>query len=116
MQSEVRNILSWGKALDSGWQPGRYQYAAEYVPEGTYEAILDFKIWAKKVMAINCYFTIKSTGQKIQLTVYCQETGRYMLPGGAIDFTNSPTQTVYLIEVHADQKKKIRFIRAQLKR
>jgi hypothetical protein len=112
MASEVRNILSWGKAIANGWQPGHYQYAAEHVPVGTYEVILDFKIWAKKVMAINCYCTIKLTGQKIQLTVYCQETGRYMLPRGEIDFTICPTQTVYLIEVHADQKKKIRFIQA----
>lgn len=116
MESEVRNVLSWGKAIAAGWQPGHYHYAAESVPVGTYEAILDFKIWAKKVMAINCYFTVKRTGQKIQLTVYCQQTGRYMLPGGAIDFTTCPIQTFYLIEVRADQKKKIRFIQALLKR
>ena len=116
MASEVRNILSWGKAIANGWHPNHYYYATEHIPVGTYEAILDFKIWAKKVMAINCYFTVKLTRQKIQLTVYCQETGRYQLPGGAIDFTTCPTQTVYLIEVHADQKKKIRFIQALLKR
>lgn len=112
MASEVRNILSWQEAIRVGWQPGHYGFKADAVPVGRYEAILDFKIWAKKIMALNCYFTIKSTGKKIQLTVYCRETGQYRLPNCPIDFTTCPTQTIYHIEVIADQKRKIQFTHA----
>ncbi|WP_205514303.1 hypothetical protein [Longitalea arenae] len=115
MANDLRNIFSWDKAIACGCQPSHYHYTADRVPLGTYEAVLGFEIWAKKIMAINCYFTITRTYQKIQLTVYCKEAGRYMLACGEIDFVSYPTQTVYVIEVRADQKKKIRFIQAQMK-
>lgn len=46
------NVLSWNVALEKGYEPRLYPYATEYVPLGEYEAVLDFKIWAKKAMAI----------------------------------------------------------------
>ena len=108
------NVITWKSALQLGWKPTHYPYTADQVPIGTYEVILDFKCWAKKVMAINCYFTVKDTGKKIQLTVYCREPGIYKLPNNELDFTNCRTQTVYLIEVIADQKKKVKFSNAQV--
>ena len=108
------NVLVWKDALAKGFKPGLYPY--QDVPSGEYDATLDFKIWAKKVMAINCYFTVILTGQKIQLTVFCQEAGRYKLLNSMVDFKACPTEAVYLIKVQADQKKKIRFVSASFAR
>lgn len=108
-----RNVLSWLQALRAGWEPGHYRYEVDYVPVGRYEVMLDFKIWAKKVMAVNCYFTVQETGAKIILTVYCRgENGQYKLANCPIDFTTCAIQTRYIIEVMADQKKKIQFVQA----
>ncbi len=60
------NVLSWNIALEKGLEPRLYPYTAEHVPVGKYEAVLDFKIWAKKAMGICCYFTQRNTGIKFQ--------------------------------------------------
>lgn len=110
-----RNVLTWLQALRAGWEPGAYSYTVDSVPIGTYQVMLDFKIWAKKVMAVNCYCTVSGSGEKIILTVYCREqTGQYRLANGDIDFTTCPVQARYTIEVIADQKKKIALVQATL--
>lgn len=98
----VVNVLTWKQALAQDHCPSSYTYLFEGVPLGEYQAMLDYKIWAKKLMAINCYFTQATTGIKIQLTVYCNEAGIYHL--GATDFATCPVQKIYLIRV-AGQKK-----------
>lgn len=111
-------VLSWAAALHSGFQPGRYSYQAAAIPTGAYEVILDAKIWAKKIMGINCYFTACQTGTKFQLTVYCQkETGLYRLRGGKLDFTVCPVGCRYVIQVATDviqEKSRPSFIKAAL--
>lgn len=106
------NVLSWHKALAQGYQPGLYDF--QEVSVGRYLARLDFKIWAKKVMAINCYFTQTDTGRKIQLTVYCNESGHYRLGSCAIDFLQTETGRVYQITVLAFQKRKTLLVDAAL--
>jgi hypothetical protein len=91
-----------------------YPYAFGEVPLGEYEAVLDFKVWAKKIMAIGCYFTQAITDKKFQLTVYCSGTGIYRIKDCPIDFTECPIGRLYRITVDADQKKKIRFVNAAL--
>jgi len=110
------NVLSWGVALDKGFEPSEYPYTIDKVPLGEYEAILDFKIWAKKVMGICCYFTQVVSGKKFQLTVYCKgRTGAYkIIEGCGIDFTSCPIGTAYKIKVGANEKKKIVFEKAAL--
>lgn len=49
------NVLSWNVALDKGYEPQLYPYTANHIPVGEYTARLDFKIWAKKAMAVCCY-------------------------------------------------------------
>jgi hypothetical protein len=105
------NVLSWKQALAQGRCPASYTYLFEEIPPGEYRAMLDYKIWAKKLMAISCYFTQVTTGIKMQLTVYCNESGVYH--AGTIDFATCPVQEIYLIRV-ADQKKKIRLVHAVL--
>jgi hypothetical protein len=105
------NVLAWKDALAKGLNPGLYAY--QDVPLGEYDAILDFKIWAKKVMAISCYFTQADTGKKIQLTVYCSEAGIYK-PGGDVNFATCDIGKAYRIHVAANQKKKIVLLHALL--
>lgn len=85
-----------------------YPYATEHVPLGEYEAVLDFKIWAKKAMAICCYFTQKETGLRFQLTVYRrQKDEQYRVDNGDIDFKVCPVNTVYLICVNLNVNKRL---------
>lgn len=107
------NVFAWKDALAKGYQPGLYSY--NEVPLGEYDAILDFKIWAKKVMAINCYFTEVLTGKKILLTVFCNEAGVYKVGSSEINFANCDIGIVYRINVMANQKKRIVFADAVLK-
>lgn len=101
------NVLSWNVALEKGHEPRLYPYNAEHVPIGVYEAELDFKIWAKKAMAICCYFTQRDTGIKFQLTVYRRQIDeRYMIDGSTIDFKVCPANAVYLITVNLNGKQK----------
>lgn len=99
------NVLSWKSALALGHNPTLYSYLYEDVPIGEYLAVLDFKIWAKKVMAINCYFTQVTTGKKFQLTAYCNDQGVYKV--GDVNFSMCPIKRTYSIVVNANQKKKI---------
>ena len=101
-------VLSWNAALEKGYEPRLYPYEVEYVPPGIFEARLDFKIWAKKTMAIGCYFTQNDTGTKFQLPVYRrQKDERYMLEEGTIDFKTCPVGMVYLITVSFNGKQKV---------
>lgn len=109
------NVLSWNIALVNGYQPKLYPYITEHVPLGVYEAVLDFKIWAKKAMAICCYFTQKDTGKKFQLSVYRrQKEELYRLDESDIDFKVCPVDTVYLITVDLNGKQKSAFKNAVL--
>ena len=95
------NVLSWNVALEKGYEPRLYPYATEDIPLGEYEAVLDFKIWAKKVMAVCCYFSQKNDGIKFQLTVYRRKKDElYMVEGSCVDFKTCPTNVDYLISVN----------------
>lgn len=106
------NVLTWSNALAKGFNPGSYSYSD--VPLGDYNARLDFKIWAKKVMAISCYFTRTDSENKIQLTVYCNEAGIYKPGISEVNFANCEIGRTYRIKVIANQKKKIVFENATL--
>jgi hypothetical protein len=101
------NVLSWSAAIKKGYEPRLYPFSFEEIPLGEYPARLDFKIWAKKVMGICCYFTQEKTGKKFQLTVYCtQATGVYKIGNSKIDFAQCPVEKNYEISVIATEKKK----------
>lgn len=90
------NVLSWGAAISRGYEPKLYPYHGNAVPIGEVEATLDFKIWAKKVMAINCYFTVIGDVKKFQLTIYCSRpAGHYKIKGSDLNFANCATGTAY---------------------
>jgi hypothetical protein len=102
------NVLSWNVALEKGHEPRLYPYATEAVPLGTYEAVLDFKIWAKKTMAIGCFFTQKGTGKKFQVTVYRRQVDKlYRLEEGDVDFKLCPIGAEYTITVFLNGKQNV---------
>lgn len=94
------NVLSWKAAIQKGLQPGSYPYQPEHVPSAEVTATLDFKIWAKKLMGVSCYFTEVHTGRKFQLTVYCKNaTGKYTIDGSMIDFAVCTTGCIYHLSI-----------------
>jgi len=109
------NVLSWNVALDRGYKPELYPYATESVPLGEYRAVLDFKIWAKKAMAVSCYFTQKDSNVRFQLAVYRRQIDKeYKLDNDNIDFKVSPIDAIYLISVALNNKQKAAFKNAAI--
>lgn len=101
------NVLSWGQALEKGYEPRLYPYESEQIPLGEYEANLNFKIWAKKIAGIVCYFTQQDIGIKFQLTMYRRRLDElYQLEGCNIDFKICPISTLYHIRVGLNSKGK----------
>lgn len=75
-----------------------------------YDAKLDFKIWAKKIAGICCYFTQENIGIKFQLTVYRRRSDElYQLEGCDIDFKRCPISYNYHIKVQLNGKGNITF-------
>ncbi len=104
------NVLSWNQALEKGNEPRLYSYLTANIPLGEYEAKLDFKLWAKKVSGICCYFTQKDTGVKFQLTVYRRQKDElYKIEGCDIDFKTSHCPAYYHIKVDLNSKGNIAF-------
>ena len=66
-----RNVLSFRAALDKGYEPRLYSYDPARIPVGEMDAVLDFKTWSKRIIAINACFTKRDTGEKFVVTVYC---------------------------------------------
>lgn len=99
------NVLTWNAALEKGFEPSLYPYAAEEVPTGEFEARLDFKMWAKRAYTIHCYFTQAGTGKKFQLSVFKSKTDDvYSVETGDIDFHDCPDEVNYLLTVYVNQK------------
>jgi len=111
----TRNVLSWGVAIKKGFPVWLYSYAFEAVPFGEFEAVLDCKVWAKKVMGINCYFTQLTTEKKFCVTVYCHhETGQYKLKDCDTDFTTCPLMKTYVVNLAPGESNKVVLISARL--
>ena len=107
----MSNPISWNQALEAGYTPKDYSFRAADIPEGSYQAILDFKIWADKVTVISCYFTKTNSGEKMLLTVYRDKTTReYVLDD--TDFRDSPIEALYNIEVKHNSKGNAKLVSA----
>ena len=102
------NVISWASALHNNFAPGNYTINHNEIPHGKTTAILDCKIWAKKIMGINCYFTATCLDKKFQLTVYCDfKNGTYKVPGSAINFATCPINNEYDIEIRCGPGNKV---------
>jgi hypothetical protein len=95
-----RNVLSFRAAMVKGYQPRLYSYDPARIPLGDMEAVLNFKTWSKRILAINAYFTKEDSGDQFVVTVYCHSTtGRYALPGSTVDFGRCPLGCLYRVQV-----------------
>jgi hypothetical protein len=93
------NVLAWRKASQMGLRPKDYPYEKKLVPTGMVVARLDFKIWAKKVMGINGYFS-QEGGLRFQLTVFLNKRLRnYKLNNEAIDFAFCSVDCRYELKI-----------------
>jgi hypothetical protein len=100
MNGMERNVLSFRAALKKGYELRLYSYDPTRIPLGEMNAVLDFKTWSKRIIAINAYFTKRDTGEKFVVTVYCHnKTGRYTLPGSTVDFGQCPVGCLYRVQV-----------------
>jgi hypothetical protein len=119
MSRMERNVLSFRAALEKGYDIRLYSYDSARIPLGEMEVVLDFKTWSKRIIAINCYFTKKDTGEKFVVTVYGHpKTGRYILPGSALDFGQCATQCSYDVMVGRKgngEKNKVVLVKAERK-
>jgi len=110
----TRNVSSFKQALKAGHNPQQYSYDPTLIPSDVFDARLDFKIWSKRILAINCYFTRITTGEQFVLSVYCnKQTGQYSI-GSTLNFSSCPTDTIYRLNVDRKPTGKIALLNAFL--
>jgi hypothetical protein len=100
MKAMEKNVLSFRAAISKGYEPRLYTYDPVQIPLGEFDAVLDFKTWSKRIIAINCYFTKLDTDSRFVITVYCHnKTGRYTLTDATLDFGQCPEKCTYRVQV-----------------
>lgn len=112
----MSTVYSFVQAIENDCQPKEYPFQDEYLREGTFIANLDFKIWSKNQMAIQCYFIDVETQQKFQLSVYRQPSplSNYFLKDCDLDFKECPIGVEYEITIWVNSKGNYRFTHAKL--
>jgi hypothetical protein len=119
MNRMERNVLSFRAAISKGYEPRLYTYDPARIPLGEMDAVLDFKIWSKRIIAINCYFTKMGTGDKFVVTVFCHpKMGRYVVANSNLDFGQCPENCIYLIQVAmkgSTEKNRVSLVKAEQK-
>jgi hypothetical protein len=81
-------VLSFYDAIAAAHEPREYTYQREAISFGAYQVTLDFMIWSKKQVGINCYCTIKDTNVKVILPVYRNQAEEYL--AGELDMRFVP--------------------------
>lgn len=95
--------MNFFPALEAGFDPKNYSYAKEDITPGTYSAKLDFMLWSKSGLTINCFFTLSDSGKQISLSVYrkAANQGRYL--AGEIEVRYLPFGTLLELTVEANE-------------
>ena len=96
-------VLNFFPALEAGFDPKNYSYAKGDIPLGTYAAKLDFMLWSKSGLTINCFFTLEDSGKMISLSVYKKTVnqGRYL--AGETEVRYLPFGTLLELTVEANE-------------
>ena len=47
-----RNVHSFKVSIKKGYSPCLYSYDANVIPLGEFDAVLDFKTWSQRIIAI----------------------------------------------------------------
>lgn len=99
-------VLEFFPALEAGYEPKNYSYYKEDVPIGNYKAKLDFMLWSKTYVAINCFFTILDSKKKISLSVYKKAGTDDLFLAGELEMRFVPFESVLYLSVEANQNGK----------
>lgn len=99
-------VMAFFPALEAGFEPKNYSFYKEDVPIGTYLAKLDFMLWSKTFMAINCFFTMKDSGKKISLSVYKKAGNDDLYLAGDTEIRYISFGTMLQLSVEANQNGK----------
>lgn len=89
--------MSFNAALEAGCEPRNYSWLTEDIPIGDYEVRLDFMIWSKKQVAVDCYFTTIDDDKQIRLTAYRNKSPDYM--AGETTVRHLPFGSILLVTV-----------------
>jgi hypothetical protein len=109
-----RNVYSFKVAIAKDYEPRLYCYEPDKIPLGVFDARLDFKIWSKRIIAINCYFTRIDTDERLVVTVCCNhETSRFQLSQSTVDFSQCPTDRIYRLQIIKNEKGKVLLEKAE---
>jgi len=105
-------ILGFTAAIANGLNPRDYSFEEKDIPIGDFEAYLDFMVWSKNQVAINCYFTTKE-GVKIQLTAFRDKITRKYVAGD-YNFYDASIGIKMMLTTKHNSKKNLKFINAKL--
>jgi len=98
------NVIGWKQIISSDVDLWGYVWQTENIPVGEYEAVMDFKVWAKNVTGIHCYFRIVESDKLIKLTLFRLKDSSYRLDNGKVDFRNCPIGAIYWIKTALNGK------------
>lgn len=108
-------VWSFKTAIRKGYEPRLYTYNPQQIPLGEFDAVLDFKTWSKRIIAINCYFTKIATKEKFVVTIYCNNhTGKYNITGSDVNFADCAVNASYHICIQKNNKGRIFISSAKL--
>jgi len=95
-------VLEFFPALQAGHEPKNYSFLKEEIPLGAYPATLDFMIWSKSGLTINCFFTLADSAKKISLSVYKKSSrqGRYMAGDTEVRYLPFGTELELILELN----------------
>ena len=95
----ITTVLHFNTAIIGGYEPGNYSWDKQVIPTGKYDARLDFMIWSKKQMAINCYFTTEDNNSKIILSAYRSKDKEEKYLAGNTEMRHIPFNVMMNLEV-----------------
>jgi len=95
-----RTVLGFKPALDAGFEPRDYSWSPEVIPLGEYEVNLDFMIWSKKQVAVDCYCTIDG-GKKIRLSAYRNKEDDYLIGATKVTYLSFGTKLMVNVGLNA---------------
>lgn len=111
----MNNVYSYSDAVQKGLKPKTYTYDKKLIPLGKFEAKLDFKIWGKKVLCVNCYFNKVDTDQSFIISVYKNRAKdeEYFVGECSINFKTCADDQLYEITIEKTNRGSIKLIDAR---
>ncbi|KIA96226.1 hypothetical protein OC25_03880 [Pedobacter kyungheensis] len=96
-------VLELTPDLEMELVPKNYPYTKDKVPLGSYSAKLDFMLWSKSGLAINCFFTLMDLQGKISLSVYRKAADQHRYMAGQTEVRYLPFGAIVELAVEANE-------------